>query len=399
MFKLYNNINEISINFQIFFKSINTNLSKPNKKLLSFLIPAMVDSESVITADLSKAIKSSYFSPNEASNQKRIWRFMNNCHINMNDIYDSIIKHVISNISNVRHQKLIVTLDHMYTKNKFVTLMFTLKIDNQGIPLFFRSEKTLSNCHSDISRNSRKKLFSENFIKNSINYIIELLTPLNTKITFLADRWFFNLSILKFISDKGHYFCFRAKANSSVKVLVYDKKENHKIYKHINDLHSLKYHSVYYSNLEFGDMHFQCNLSISRSCANEDEEWYIVSNINPSQAIKTYSKRFGAIEMFFKSQKTNGFYLESTKTKNLHAFETLYGIACIASLWLNILALDYIKNHNHLKHKLNIQYNKRNKNGALIRILSSFKLGLTLFKKLYCSYINLSLKFNFKLYL
>lgn len=48
--------------------------------------------------------------------------------------------------------------------------------------------------------------------------------------------------------------------------------------------------------------------------------------------------------MFFKSQKTNGFYLESTKTKNLHAFENLYAIACIASLWLNIIAIDYIKN-------------------------------------------------------
>ncbi len=58
---------------------------------------------------------------------------------------------------------------------------------------------------------------------------------------------FFYLKILKFIDGKGHYFYFRAKTDSSVKVLVYDKKEKHKIYKHINNLHLQKYHSVYYT--------------------------------------------------------------------------------------------------------------------------------------------------------
>lgn len=99
-------------------------------------------------------------------------------------------------------------------------------------------------------------------------------------------------------------------------------------------------------------MLLKCNISISRTIKNEEEPWYIVSNIEPNQAINEYKHRFGSIEMFFKSQKTNGFYLESTKTKNLHAFETLYGIACIASLWLNIIAVDYIKNHNHVKNRI-----------------------------------------------
>ena len=123
-------------------------------------------------------------------------------------------------------------------------------------------------------------------------------------------------------------------------------------------------------------MLLKCNISISRTIKNEEEPWYIVSNIEPNQAISEYKHRFGSIEMFFKSQKTNGFYLESTKTKNLHAFGTLYGIACIASLWLNIIAADYIKNHNHVKNKINIRYNKKNSKGKLIRILSTFKLYL-----------------------
>lgn len=103
--------------------------------------------------------------------------------------------------------------------------------------------------------------------------------------------------------------------------------------------------------------------------------------------------------MFFKSQKTNGFYLESTKTKNLHAFENLYAIACIASLWLNIIAIDYIKNKKHVKNKINIRYNKKNSNGKLVRILSTFKLGLKLFSMVFKSNINYNLSCQFKLYL
>ena len=146
-------------------------------------------------------------------------------------------------------------------------------------------------------------------------------------------------------------------------------------------------------------MLLKCNISISRTIKNEEEPWYIVSNIEPNQAINEYKHRFGSIEMFFKSQKTNGFYLESTKTKNLHAFETLYGIACIASLWLNIIAVDYIKNHNHVKNRINIRYNKKNSKGKLIRILSTFKLELKLFLTVFKSQINYKLKCSFKLYL
>lgn len=103
--------------------------------------------------------------------------------------------------------------------------------------------------------------------------------------------------------------------------------------------------------------------------------------------------------MFFKSQKTDGFYLEDTKTQNLHAFETLYGVICIASLWLNIIAIDYIKNYKSLKKKVDIRFNKKNKNGKPKRILSTFNLGLTLFNIVIFSYIDYNLKCNFKLYL
>lgn len=42
--------------------------------------------------------------------------------------------------------------------------------------------------------------------------------------------------------------------------------------------------------------------------------WYIVTNDDPHRATKNYSYRFGSIECIFKSQKSNGFRLESTNT-------------------------------------------------------------------------------------
>lgn len=367
--------------------------------MLTYSTISLIEAESVITADLAKSAKFTNFSSNADSIQKRFWRFFNNKNIDSYSLYDSLIKCVINNISSVKHKELIVTLDHMFTKNNFVTLMFTLKIDKQGIPLWFRSERTLSNCHLEIQKNSRKKLFNEKFIIDSIDEVINLLSPLNTKIIFLADRWFFNLKIIEHIKDKNQYFCFRAKANSSVTFPLFIKKEGHNVTSHLSDLKPQIYHSLYFNNLVLGKLQLKCNLAISRSIANDNEPWYIVTNIDPNLAIRKYAHRFGAIEMFFKSQKTNGFYLEETKTKNIHAFEMLYTVACIASLWLNILGVDYIKNYVHYKTRLNIRFNKQTKTGKMVRILSTFKLGLTLFKKIYCSFINFNLKYNFKLYL
>ena len=102
--------------------------------------------------------------------------------------------------------------------------------------------------------------------------------------------------------------------------------------------------------------------------------------------------------MLFKSQKTNGFNLEKTHTRNIIAFENLYSLVCITNVWLTILGVDYIKNYNHYKKKVNIRYTRKY-NGKLERIISDFNLGLTLFRRLYNSTINFIIKCNMKLYL
>ncbi len=401
---VYNNYDKIASDLFSFFSSLNLHLSKPNKKMLAFSIISMILSESVVTSKLACSLYSLSSSHNTDSIQKRLWRFFNNKNVDIYDSFNSIVKFIISNISNVKHDELIVTIDHMFIKDNYVILMFTLKIDSQGIPLWFSLERTSSNCHSNIQKDSRKKVFSQDFIFNAIDYIISLLKPLNSKIIFLADRWFFNLLLLKHIEDNGCFYAIRAKAKSSIKVLSFDKKEGFNIYKKLSDFKPYAFKTAFFEDLVFGDMHFKANLAIApykRNPHDKDDEdnWYIITNLPPKLAIRKYKKRYAAIEFFFKSQKTNGFYLEKTKTKNLHAMETLYGVACIANLWLSILGLDYIKNYNHVKDKINIRFNKKTKSGKLVRILSTFRLGLTLFKLVFNSIFDYPLKCNFKLYL
>ena len=111
-------------------------------------------------------------------------------------------------------------------KNNFVTLMFTLKVGKQSIPIWFRCDKTKSNRHHEIDELTKKWLFSEKVIFNAIDEVINLLSPIKSKITFLGDRWFCNLKMMNHIHDKGHYFCIRAKINSNIKIFIYDKKQN-----------------------------------------------------------------------------------------------------------------------------------------------------------------------------
>lgn len=398
MYKLYNNEFDIVKGVNDFFDKLDFHLSKPQYKIIPHILTSIINVENVTTLDISKSYIDESFLTNNDSIQKKIWRFLNNDKFDGVAFFNASIKFIIDNSKALKHNKLVVVMDHMFMKNNFVTLMFSLKIGKQSIPIWFKCDKTKSNRHREIDEENKKCLFSEKVIFNAINDVIKLLSPLNTKITFLADRWFCNLKMMKYINDLGHYFCIRAKVNSNIKVFIYDKKEKHKIYKKFTDFKVWKNKSLYYDDLELGDFHFKCNLSIARGNLSDDP-WFILSNVEPNKALREYAHRFGAIEMLFKSQKTNGFNLEKTKTRNLHAYENLYSLVCFAGLWLTIIGADYTKNYNHVKDKLNITFVKYTKNNKPIRILSLFNLGLTIFKKCYNSYINYKIKCNMQLYL
>ena len=85
---------------------------------------------------------------------------------------------------------------------------------------------------------------------------------------------------------------------------------------------------------------YRTKLAVSKLDTHK-EAFYILTNGKCEEAIKNYSYRFGSIEFVFKNQKSNGFYLEATKMKNIQAFKTMFGLMCVALLWLTLIGIEY----------------------------------------------------------
>lgn len=390
MNKLYNTQKDISSNINSFLLNVGI-IKKTQLKIISFIVIGMILSESVVISDIAKKLKDDFSFIQHDSIIKRIHRFFHNKLFNIYHFYDLIINHIINNFV-IKHLDNIIyiTFDHMFVRNHFTVLMFTLRIGKQSIPLWFRCFKGKSDPDA----------FSTSLIKDGINYCTNLFKHLNAKIIFLADRGFQSVSILSYIQSKNCFFAVRAKANSLAQVLVFDRKEQYPIWKPLNELTHYVYKPAYYSNIIFTMEHeFTLNIAISPSARTNDEPWFILTNLEPNRAIRAYSKRFGAIEFFFKSQKSNGFNLECTALSDVKAFETMYGLCCFSSLFLNILGVHYCKNQYGRQYKhVKIENIKNRSNKSKDRIRSYFEIGLILFNKAYSSNVYIFIPFTFKLY-
>lgn len=164
---------------------------------------------------------------------------------------------------------------------------------------------------------------------------------------------------------------------------------------HLRDIKPRKYEAKVLKDVFYTRRQFKTNIVVSRSCVT-GESWYLVTNDNTSRAVRNYSYRFGSIEAIFKSQKSNGFRLESTNTQKIEHFISLFTVMCIGFVWLTIIGADYSK--NKYSYQIKIRDCRKTKTGNNIRVMSLFNLGLTLFNLCYYNYTNFLLKFNFLLY-
>lgn len=253
---------------------------------------------------------------------------------------------------------------------------------NNGIPLWFRCFKGIHNPDA----------YSIDLIKSGISYCANLFANKNYHIIFLADRWFPNINILSHIQSIGCFFCFRSK---SFFTFSYRNSKGSFSTSHLRDIKPLKYTSKVFKDVLYTRHSFKTNIVFS-NYSNTDEPWYLVTNDDTSRAIRNYSYRFGSIECIFKSQKSNGFRLESTNTQKIEHFISLFTVMCIALVWLTIIGADYVRNKHH--YSLKIRDTRKHRNNTTSRLFSLFNLGLTIFNLCYYNTVNFILKFNFVLY-
>ena len=381
---IYNTQEEIASKIKNFLKDVIPDIRKTVLNILPYIIIGMFQSESVVASDISKELKDDFSLVQHDSVVKRIRRFFKNKLFDPYNFYDKIIRHVISNYSTKHSDKKIhIVFDHMFSKDNYTVFMISMRIGKQGIPLWFRC--FLGKDCPDA--------FSEELIKEGISYVSSLFSK-DYELIFLADRWFNSISLLNHIQNLDHTFCVRVKKN--IKLLIYDKKEKHKIWKWFSDLPAYQYHSNYLSDIPITDNLFSVNIAISKK-QDVAEPWIIITNGNPNRAIRDYSYRFGAIETIFKNQKSNGFYLENTVNASLKYFTTQYTIACFGVLYLTILGAEFSKSNCYKNVKIQT-HRIDSSTGNKIRILSLFNTGLTLFKRAFISSVYIKISFNLILY-
>lgn len=184
----------------------------------------------------------------------------------------------------------------------------------------------------------------------------------------------------------------------SIKLDIMIKERNIIFRNHLVILNTKNMFPKLFENIDYTFSNpIKTNIILGRTNGTDDP-WILVTNGNVNKTVKYYSYRFGAIKFHFKNTKSNGFNLEKTKIKKLSAFTGISLIVNIATLFLTILGADYCKNKGYYSKKLKIRDTKKTKSNNIIRVISLFNLGLTIFKKTYNSFINFKIKCNFILY-
>lgn len=220
----------------------------------------------------------------------------------------------------------------------------------------------------------------------------ELLERKSEKINiiYLADRWFDKCRLMKYIEEKGATYCIRIKSNLTLYIYNYGE-----IVGYTKDIPAKEKEEQYFEKVRIVKDNFATKMAVSK-LEGHQEAIYVLTNGKVEDGIKNYSYRFGSIESMFKNQKTNGFRLESTKMRNAQSFKTMFGLMCVALLWLTILGAEYTVEEGKNKKPIKIKYYK--KKDKENRIISLFNTGLMYFNLCFNSYGIPKIRCDFILY-
>lgn len=227
-------------------------------------------------------------------------------------------------------------------------------------------------------------------IEEGIRETYEILKGKNKQleIIYLADRWFDNCKIMKYIEELGGTYCIRIKSRLTFYIHNYGE-----IAGYTKDVKPKEKEEQYFERVTIIKHRYDTKMAVSKKEGHE-EAIYVLTNGKVEEGIKNYSYRFGSIECIFKNQKSNGFRLESTKMKNIQSFKTMFGIMCVALIWLIILGVEYTVKKE--KNKIKIKIYKKKDKGK--RIISLFNTGLMYFNLCLNSYQVPKIRCNFLLY-
>ena len=126
--KFYYTQGKIASSLRNFFSIFS--IPKPHLKSLSYIIIGMISAESVVTSDFARKLKDSFSLISLESVERRFRRFFKSFSPFAYSFYESFISHIISLFS-IKHSNIHISFDHMFCKDKFTILLFSLRIGKQ----------------------------------------------------------------------------------------------------------------------------------------------------------------------------------------------------------------------------------------------------------------------------
>ena len=373
--KIYNTFEENTSKLRKLFLKVSNTISKPAANNMALVVNGTINSNSIITDFIAEKMESLKELKPDSIN-KRISRFWNNKNINMELFYDDLIKHVLSNFKIKHNNRVYIVIDHTFNRDDFTSIVVTLCIGTQSIPIYFR-------CFEGVDD---KEAFAIKTIEQALETAASNFN--DAEIIYLADRWFNDPNIINKITSMCKFYVIRTKTNINVSI------DNGDTFVSLNTIKPKKSAPRYFKNILFSETKkVNCNLVLSK---DSKDPWYLITNFDCNEALKCYRKRFGGCEFTFKNQKSNGFQLEKTTTRKLSAFKMRFGITCIAILWMTIIGASYVKNKSH--QKVDFYDIRKTKTGKSFRVISLFSLGMKIYKYYKNSIYNYNLRFDFKLY-
>ena len=171
------------------------------------------------------------------------------------------------------------------------------------------------------------------------------------------------------LDSLNHIYCIRTKSNVAIHI---DDFEDSDMFATIADIEPFFSKSRYFDSVQITSSNFQTKLAVSKLDSHK-EPFFILTNGSTLEAIKHYGYRFESIEFIFKNHKANGFYLESTQTRNIQAFTSLFTLMNVALLWITLFGSEYSKAKSHISKYFKFTYSKRVSTNSKNKKTSNYK--------------------------
>ena len=214
MSKLYNTQKDITSNFEIFLLNSIPNIRKTQLNIIPSILFGIIQAESIASSDIAKNLKDNFLDVKLDSVIKRINRFFRNKLFDPYTFYKNVISYSLSTYKKKHHDKRVhIIFDHMFSHENYTTLMFTMRLGSQGIPIWFK-------CFKGVSDNDA---FMIDTILQGIKEVSDMFSNYDFDLIFLADRWFNSCDILNYIDSLGYTYCIRLK--KTLYVYYFDEKK------------------------------------------------------------------------------------------------------------------------------------------------------------------------------